>query len=292
MSLKHSVITTNLEPTTSQLSIFGSDVHIWTYGKKNLPTIVVVHGYRGTHHGLERVIEQLPGYQFIVPDLPGFGESSPMTARSHTIDGYVDMVAELIKQLSLKPTVVIGHSMGSIIAGRLAASQPNLISKLILINPIAKNPMKGLSGLMISPSILYHWVGGVVLPEKAGRRIFDGQLPLLLGSIAMTKTKDTAERQKIHATHKEFMKHYSDTRTLREAYKASISRTVMDDASDIPHDTLLIAGKVDAIAPIHSQRALKKKLSRATLHEIDNVGHLVHYETAPEAARAIDQFLG
>lgn len=291
MSQKHSVITTSLTPTTNQLSIFGSDVHVWTYGKKNLPTIVVVHGYRGTHHGLERVIEQLPGYRFIVPDLPGFGESSPMTERPHTIDGYTDMIVDLISQLSLEPVIVIGHSMGSIIAGRLAATHPELVSKLILINPIAKNPLKGLSGLIISPSILYHWIGGVALPEKAGRHVFNSQLPLLLGSMAMTKTRDADERQKIHATHKEFMKHYSDTRTLREAYKASISRTVVDDAANIPHETLLIAGSVDSIAPVSSQRILKQKLSRATLHEIKNVGHLVHYETAPEAARVIADFL-
>jgi pimeloyl-ACP methyl ester carboxylesterase len=291
MSQKHSTITTNLTPTTSRLSIFGSDVHVWTYGKKSLPAILVIHGYRGTHHGLERVIEQLPGYRFVVPDLPGFGESSPMTERPHTIDGYVDMASELIKQLSLQPTIVIGHSMGSIVAGRLAATRPDLVSKLILINPIAKNPLKGLSGLMISPSIIYHWMGGAALPEKAGRWVFDSPLPILLGSIAMTKTNDPDERQKIHATHIKFMTHYSDTRTLREAYRASISRTVVDDAANIPHDTLLIAGSIDAIAPIRSQRSLQKKLPRATLHEIQNVGHLVHYETAPQAAKAIADFL-
>ncbi|MFZ2836229.1 MAG: alpha/beta hydrolase [Candidatus Saccharimonadales bacterium] len=289
--MKHPVISTNLTPTMRQLPIFGSNVHIWTYGKKSLPTIVVIHGYRGTHHGLERIIEHLPGYQFIVPDLPGFGESSPMTERPHTIDGYADAIAKMITQLKLEPTILLGHSMGSIIAGRLTATQPQLISKLILINPIAKNPMSGLSGLIISPSILYHWIGGVVLPEKAGRRIFDGHLPLLLGSVVMTKTKDPSERQLIHATHKEYMTHYSDTRTLREAYKASISRTVVDDAANIPHDTLLIAGSEDSIAPIKSQYHLKATLPRATLHEIGNVGHLVHYETASEAARTINDFL-
>lgn len=289
--MKHSAISTSLKPTTSQYSIFGSYVHVWTYGKNNLPKIVVVHGYRGTHHGLERIIEQLPGYQFIVPDLPGFGESSPMTEAPHTIDGYANMIAELINQLSLSPTILIGHSMGSIIAGRLAASKPDIISKLILINPIAKNPLKGLSGLFISPSILYHWIGGSILPEKAGRRIFDHALPLLLGSIVMTKTKDNNERQKIHATHKKYMTHYSDTRTLRAAYRASISRTVSDDAASIPHQTLIIAGAIDSIAPLYSQRLLAAKLPHATLHEIDNVGHLVHYETAPQAAKAIESFL-
>lgn len=289
--MKHPVISTDLTPTTSQLSIFGSTVHVWTYGDATLPAIMVVHGYRGTHHGLERIIEHLPGYRFIVPDLPGFGASSPMTTRPHTIDGYADAVAEIISQLHIEPTILIGHSMGSIIAGRLTALHPKRISKLILINPIAKNPMSGVSGLIISPSILYHWIGGVALPEKAGRRIFDGQLPLWLGSVVMTKTKDPHERRLIHATHKKYMTHYSDTRTLREAYKASISRTVVDDAANIPHDTLLIAGTKDSIAPLKSQRVLKNKLPRATLHEIDNVGHLVHYETAQQAARAISSFL-
>lgn len=289
--MKRSVITTSLQPTEQQLDIFGSTVHVWTYGEENLPTIVVIHGYRGTHHGLERVMERLPGYRFIVPDLPGFGQSSPMTKRPHSIDGYADMFAELIDRLSLAPTILIGHSMGSIVAGRIAATKPELVSKLILINPIAKHPLKGLSGLMISPSIVYHWMGGAALPEKAGRWLLSNKLPIILGSIVMTKTKDPDERQKIHATHMEYMKHYSDTRTLRAAYKASISRTVVDDAPNIPHQTLLIAGSVDSIAPISSQHILRKKLPQASLHEVKNVGHLVHYETAPEAAEAIKTFL-
>lgn len=214
-----------------------------------------------------------------------------MTQQSHSIDGYACMVATLIEQLALAPSIVAGHSMGSIIAGRLAATHPDLLAKLILINPIAKNPMSGIGGLMIGPSRVYHWLGGVALPERGGRRVFDNSFPLLLGSIVMTKTKNADERRAIHATHKEFMTHYSDTRTLHQAYKASISRTVLDDAANIPHDTLLIAGSVDSIAPIDSQRILKDALKCASLYEIPDVGHLVHYETAPEVARAIRAFL-
>ena len=39
-------------------------------------TILVVHGFRGDHHGLLRVADQLPDMRLIMPDLPGFGRSA------------------------------------------------------------------------------------------------------------------------------------------------------------------------------------------------------------------------
>ena len=69
--------------------MLGSATRYWVYGDPDAKhTIVISHGYRGEHHGLEPVIAQLPQYRFISPDLPGFGESTPMTEVAHSIDGF------------------------------------------------------------------------------------------------------------------------------------------------------------------------------------------------------------
>ena len=49
----------------------------WEYGDADASTetLLVVHGYRGDHHGLEPVIAFLEGVRVISPDLPGFGET-------------------------------------------------------------------------------------------------------------------------------------------------------------------------------------------------------------------------
>ena len=44
----------------------------------------MVHGYRGDHHGLEPVIAAAAdGVRIISPDLPGFGESTPLDGTGH-----------------------------------------------------------------------------------------------------------------------------------------------------------------------------------------------------------------
>ena len=64
----------------ASVSILGSETHYWDYGPIDAPvTMVTVHGFRGEHHGLEPVIAHLHGVRVINPDLPGFGESTPMT---------------------------------------------------------------------------------------------------------------------------------------------------------------------------------------------------------------------
>ena len=112
---------------TGSASVLGSSTHYWDYGDPAAPTtIVMVHGFRGDHHGLEPVVAQLSGYRIISPDLPGFGESGPLTEVSHDIPGYGAWLGEFVAQLELSgPVVILGHSFGSIIvSGAVAAGLP------------------------------------------------------------------------------------------------------------------------------------------------------------------------
>ena len=53
-----------------------NDTDYWVYNDDlKLPVIVMIHGLRGTHHGLDLIAKNLPGYRIIIPDLPGFGIS-------------------------------------------------------------------------------------------------------------------------------------------------------------------------------------------------------------------------
>jgi pimeloyl-ACP methyl ester carboxylesterase len=55
--------------------------------------------------------------------------------------------------------------------------------------------------------------------------------------------------------------------------------------------TLLIAGDQDDITPLSRQQALVRMIPNGQLEVIENVGHLIHYETADQAAALIDQFV-
>lgn len=74
-------------------------------------------------------------HRVVAVDLPGFGES-PRPAVPATLDQLVRIVAGLIEELELGPTVVVGNCMGSNIASGLARTRPDLVAGVIAINPL------------------------------------------------------------------------------------------------------------------------------------------------------------
>ena len=62
----------------STQAITDSGVSYWAYGESSKSTIVMIHGFTGSHEGFQYILKYLPNYQIIIPDLPGFGISRPL----------------------------------------------------------------------------------------------------------------------------------------------------------------------------------------------------------------------
>lgn len=280
-----------MTPTEKSVTLPHGKVHYWIYNPDKKPTILMIHGFRGTHHGLEKLIAELPDFRVIVPDLPGFGDTPAMKNHAHTIENYSELLREFVAKLDLKKPILFGHSMGTIIAADMLAHDPRLADKAVFVNPIANKPTEGFGALKIAPGILYHHLAGRYLPEKIGNKILRNKLLFLIGSASMTKTKDRELRKWIHWNHVTYMKRFSDRKTLLEAYDSSSNTTIRDYVTKLDIPILMVAGKRDSIAPIKGQRTLAAELANATLIELDNVGHIVHYEKPTEAGREIKNFL-
>lgn len=123
-----------------EVEVLGSPTRYWQYGPPGAArTVLIAHGYRGDHHGLEPVIALLPEVRFVAPDLPGFGESPPMTEAPHSIVGYARWLKRFIEVLQLDDAVLLGHSFGSMITTSAIADGVRPPA-LILINPISTDP--------------------------------------------------------------------------------------------------------------------------------------------------------
>ena len=280
-----------MHSTEKTFTSHDSTIHYWDYNSDQKKTILVVHGFRGTHHGLEYIVKEMSDFRFIIPDLPGFGASDPLTDTSHTIETYTECVYNLIQSLDKKPDYILGHSMGTIIAARLVSLHPTIVKKAVFINPISASPSKGLGIVKIFPGYVYHYAAGKYLPEKIGMWILSNKYLFLLGSATMTKTKDKALRKMIHWNHMEYMKRFGGRKSLLEAFESSNKSTIADYKDNLVLPMLFVAGQKDDIASIKSQRALVAQLDSAELVELTNVGHIVHYEKPKEAAAAIRAFL-
>jgi pimeloyl-ACP methyl ester carboxylesterase len=277
------------------VAVDGTEVHYWDYAPVEWTpasrTIVMVHGFRGDHHGLERVVEALPGMRVVMPDLPGFGASAAFTDKSHDVDSYGAFLASFLDALALgRDTVLLGHSFGSIVASHFVATHPGRVHPLILVNPIAAPALEGPKGVMTKLAVFYYWAAAK-LPAPLGNALLRSRLIVQVMSVTMAKTKDKDLLAFIHGQHQAYFSSFSDRDMLLESFRASVSGTVREVADHLDLPVLLIAGAEDEIATLPNQRKLLPLLPLGELVVIDGVGHLIHYETPQPAADAIADFL-
>jgi pimeloyl-ACP methyl ester carboxylesterase len=280
-------------PTTEHsVRVLGSTTRYWEYGPADAATtVVVVHGFRGDHHGLEPVVAHLcdGSVRVISPDLPGFGRSERLDGIRHDIDGYGRWLREFVAAVGLSEAVVLGHSFGSIVVAG-AAANGLAAPRLILVNPIAAPALQGPSGILTRLAVFYYWAAAK-LPERVGFALLRNRLIVRVMSIAMAKTRQKELRRFIHDQHDRYFSAFSDRRVVLEAFQASVSSDVSHFAPQISASVLLIAAAEDQITPVAAQHRLQGLFERAELVVIPKVGHLIHYETPEPAAAAIRAFL-
>lgn len=274
-----------------EVSVLGSTTRYWVYGEEDAEwTVVISHGYRGEHHGLEPVVAQLPGIRFVSPDLPGFGESTPLTEAAHTIEGYAAWLGAFVEELGLRGrAIVLGHSFGTIVSSAAVAAGLQTPA-LILVNPIAISGLKGPRPLATAATVLYYRTAAR-LPARLGHALLNNWLVVQFMSVNLVKTKDRALRAWIHREHHTFFNRFWDRDTVVEAFEASVSTDVSEFAGSIGVPTLLVAAELDDITPVSAQYELQRSMPDARLRVLEGVGHLIHYEVPQLAAEAIRDFV-
>lgn len=251
------------------------------------PTIVLIHGFRGTHHGLQLIADELDDkFQTVIPDLPGFGEGDKI--QSYDLDSYVEWLHEFLSKYQ-KP-FLLGHSFGSIVCSAYAAKYPSSIKKLILVNPIGAPALQGPKKLLTKMAIFYYWTGRK-LPEPIAKQWLSSKAVVQIMSSTMAKTRDRKLRKFIHSQHHQHFSTFHSADSLSQSFMTSINHTVRDFAPVIKATTLLIVGERDDITPLAKQEELVKMFPKAKLEIIRGVGHLTHYETPGQVAKLVKDFM-
>src|ERR1051326_3721826 len=97
--------------------------------------VVCLHGLWNSSAVWKRAIDLLsPNYRVYAPDLPGHGQSPaqlPWLLRE-----VAALLATWMRSLEISPATLVGHSMGGALAIMLAAAEPQLVDRLVLVNTI------------------------------------------------------------------------------------------------------------------------------------------------------------
>lgn len=131
-------------------------------------TAIFFHGFfGGMVHG-EFFAKKLSseGWRVLVPCLPGHGESFDVPSKYNFKDLVLTM-EEFVEKTAPRGTILAGHSLGGAISWEIACQKPNLVKKLILIDP----GLKISHGSLISRGIKVLW-NNLVLDRKAGGLIY------------------------------------------------------------------------------------------------------------------------
>ena len=251
-------------------------------------TLIMVHGYRGNHHGLEAIAAGLSKYRVLIPDLPGFGESEALSV-AHSIEAYSNWLHGFIKALGLERKVhLMGHSFGSLVVGFYATQHsPKSVS---LVNPVSTPALEGPRAALTNLTKIYYALAAFA-PKISGEWLLRNKISVMVMSIVMAKTKDKELRRWIHNQHISNFSDFASVRVAVEGYEASISTDLSKLAAQIAAPVLIVAATLDDITDIESQRRVSNLYQKLTYKEIQDVGHLVHYEAPAQAAEYISDFL-
>lgn len=113
----------------------GLKVHYRDQGKRDGPTLVLVHGFAASLHTWEPWVQRLGSqYRIITLDLPGFGLTSAPEGYTLPPTGFVDVVDQVTRNLGAERFVLVGNSMGGGVAWNYALVHPERLEGLVLVN--------------------------------------------------------------------------------------------------------------------------------------------------------------
>ncbi|WP_439133804.1 alpha/beta fold hydrolase [Pseudomaricurvus sp.] len=112
--------------------------YMWLPGDANKPVVVLLHGknFNGAYWQQTAQFLSNQGYGVLIPDQIGFGKSSKPVNYQYSFSVLAKNTRDLMSSLKIEQAVIVGHSMGGMLATRFALNYPTASQKLILVNPI------------------------------------------------------------------------------------------------------------------------------------------------------------
>jgi pimeloyl-ACP methyl ester carboxylesterase len=112
----------------------GTLVRLLSFGAETATPLVFMHGVMGLlddNRFLEKLAER---YYVIAPELPGYGDSEGEELLEDMLD-FTLHGFDVLDAAQVQKPILVGHSLGGMIAAEMACLAPSLIEGLVLINP-------------------------------------------------------------------------------------------------------------------------------------------------------------
>ncbi len=229
-------------------------------------TIVFVHGTGDSARAWDGVIAALPEQHCLALDLPGHGTAAGATLPIEAgVEAYADYVQAALARQGQAAVCLVGHSLGSAIALRLAVEAPALVSRLVLVGAGAR--------LRVLPTLL---ALAAASPNEAMRHLAQ------LGFAPAHR----AEADRYAAG----LAPASPGTVLRDL-AACDAFDMMGELGRVAQPALIVVGDEDRLTPPKYAAYLRDQLAQAHLVTMPGAGHYLNAEAPAQVAGAIRDWL-
>jgi len=97
-------------------------------------TVIFLHGFGGNKDHWTAFAKYLKGYHLVIPDVPGFGESSQVPTDNYCVESQVERIDRFVEVLKLDKFHMAGNSLGGAFAATYAAKHPEKVLTLALLD--------------------------------------------------------------------------------------------------------------------------------------------------------------
>ncbi len=270
----------------------GSSVPLFYYeaGAHDAPGMLLVHGLGDEADTWRRIIPSLARrHRVVAPDLPGFGRSA-LPPHRLTPKYLTSVLRKLMAFLGMRQVTLVGSSLGAALAQVVALADPNLVSRLILVDGGL------LARAQLDAGLLFGLVPGV--GESRYRRLardLDAAYASLRPYYASLETLPKEEREFLRERVGERVASLDQMRAYFSFFRGFVrwllfkGRFLTSRARALDVPTLYVWGAQDHIVPVETAKATSLKHPGAELAIIPEAGHLPHQETPQEFLRVIGE---
>ena len=269
--------------------------------RANGQTVVLLHGKNFSGAYWEQTIRALHdrGFRVVVPDQIGFGKSSKPERFQFSFHALAAHTTALLDALHVDKFVLVGHSMGGMLATRLAVQYPERVARLVLVNPIGLEDWSRVVPYATVDAAYARELGQTrdKIREYMRQSYFDGQWkveyePLVALGAGWAEGPDRERIAWVSAL----------------TYDMIVTQPVVHDFARVRAPTLLIIGTRDrtalgrqsvppeVAATLGHYEVLGKQTAAAIpgarLVELAGIGHLPQVEAFDAYLRALSGFLG
>ncbi|NUP08580.1 MAG: alpha/beta hydrolase [Polyangiaceae bacterium] len=251
----------------------GVELEYLEQGSPNGDAVIFIHGYTDSHHSFDLNLRNFPRrYHVYALDLRGHGDSDKPACCYAQSDFEADIVA-FMDAMGIESASLVGHSMGSFVAHRVATFHPDRVDKLVLVGS--------------APTSAYN--EGVLFFDTVVDTLVDPIDPAFVTDFQASTFYRPIPASFLDTSVSESLK--VPAAIWQQALDGLIADDHSSQLSSITAPTLILWGDQDGFFSLADQQGLDSLIPDSTLVVYEGTGHGLHVEQPHRFVHDVATFL-